>query len=401
MLFTDLPTPQVLVDRARLLSNIDRMQADADAHAVRLRPHAKTHKIPAIARWQLDRGAAGICCAKLGEAEVFAGAGVEDIRLPYPVNPYNAPRLLALMESCRVSIIVDHPGVARGWSDVMHEAGRTLDVLVKVDVGTHRCGIDPATPQALEFVRLVASLPALRLRGLLSHAGHSYGADCEEALRAIARDEAELLGRLAAAARRDGIAIDEVSVGATPTARFSLAEPGVTELRPGTYAYFDRTQVALGAATLQDCALTVLAMVVSKPAPDRIVLDCGSKTLSTDPPRGFWHPSAPPPQRGCRVGDPGAAAPGAPLIGRPSGYGAVFADLDATAVADDLLIERLSEEHAVVLVASGSTPLEPGDFVRVLPNHVCVVSNLVDCVRLVEGREVVDTLAVAARGKIA
>ena len=128
--------------------------------------------------------------------------------------------------------------------------------------------------------------------------------------------------------------------------------------------------------------LTVLAMVVSKPAPDRVVLDCGSKTLSTDPPRGFWHPGTTP-------------------LERPSGYGAVFADLDLTAVADDLLIERLSEEHAVVTAASGSTPPEPGDLVRVLPNHVCVVSNLVDCVRLVEGREVLDTLPVAARGKIA
>ena len=374
MLFTDLPTPQALVDRSRLVANIDRMQADADAHGVRLRPHCKTHKIPAIAKWQIERGAAGICCAKLGEAEVFAAAGIADIRLPYPVNPRNAPRLLALMDSCRISIIVDHPAVARGWSDAMQAAGRTLEVLVKVDVGSHRCGIDPGMPLALDFLRLVSGLPGLQLRGLLSHAGHSYGAESEQALVEIAREEADLLRGLADAARGDGMAIDEISVGATPTARFSVAEAGVTELRPGTYAYFDRTQVAHGAATLQDCAFTVLAMVVSKPSPDRIVLDCGSKTLSSDPPRWSWN---------------------------PVGYGAVFEDLDATSIAGNLVVDRLSEEHAVVTVVSGSTPLEPGDLVRVLPNHVCPVSNLVDCVRLVEGREVVDTLPVAARGKIA
>ncbi len=387
MLFTDLPTPQVLVDRARLLANIDRMQAHADAHRVRLRPHAKTHKIPAVARWQMDRGAVGICCAKIGEADVFAEAGIEDIRLPYPVNPRNASRLLALMDRCRVSIIVDHPAVARGWSEVMRAAGRSLDVLIKVDVGSHRCGIDPAPPGGLNFVRLVSALPGLRLRGVLSHAGHGYGADSEPALAAVAHEEAEMLRGLADEARRDGISIEEISVGATPTARFSVAEPGVTELRPGTYVYFDRTQVAFGAARLHDCALTVLAMVVSKPAPNRIVLDCGSKTLTSDPPHGYVHPGA-------------AAAPGAPQV-HPSGFGAVFADLDATSIAGDLAIERLSEEHAVVTAGSRSTPLEPGDLVRVLPNHACPVSNLVDCVRLVEGREVVETLAVAARGKIA
>ncbi|MGE5362394.1 MAG: alanine racemase [Bacteroidales bacterium] len=373
MLFTTLPTPQVLVDRGRLVSNIDRMQAACDAHGVRLRPHAKTHKIPRIAGWQVQRGAVGICCAKIGEAEVFAEAGIDDIRLPYPVNPRNAHRLIALMDRCRTSIIVDHPAVARGWSDAMRAAGRTLDVLVKVDVGTHRCGIDPALPSALDFLRLVSSLPGLRLRGLLSHAGHSYAARSEQMLRDIARDEAQLLGTIADAARADGIGIDEISVGATPTARFSVAEPGVTELRPGTCAYYDRTQVAFGAAALDDCALTVLAMVVAKPAANRIVLDCGSKTLSADPPRAF---------------------------DRTSGYGAVFTDLDMAAVDTNLVVERLSEEHAVVTVTSGATRLEPGDLVRVLPNHVCVVSNLVDCVQLVEGNEVVETLPVAARGKI-
>jgi D-serine deaminase-like pyridoxal phosphate-dependent protein len=375
MLLSDLPTPQVLIDHTRAMNNIARVQALATDAGVRLRPHAKTHKSPAVARWQLDAGAVGIACAKIGEAEVFADAGVENIRLPYPVNPANAPRLLALMDRATISIIVDHPAVARGWSDAMRRAGRTLDVLIMVDVGFHRCGIDPhADP--LGFITTIASLPGLALRGLLSHAGHAYHAASEEALRAIARDEAALLADVRRRASASGIALDEISVGATPTLRFSAGQNGVTELRPGNYVYFDRTQVALGAASLDDCALTVLATVVSK-HPGRIVLDCGSKTLTNDQARG---------------------------ISPAAGYGAVLAgDSDALDYAreidETLTIERLSEEHATVRV-TGATRLEPGDRVRVVPNHSCVVSNLVDVVRLVDGDQVIETLTVAARGRI-
>lgn len=375
MLLSELPTPQVLIDRTRAMNNIARVQALATEAGIRLRPHAKTHKSPAVARWQLDAGAAGIACAKIGEAEVFADAGVENIRLPYPVNPANAPRLLALMDRATISIIVDHPVVARGWSDAMQRAGRTLDVLIKVDVGFHRCGIDPAA-DPLGFIKNTASLPGLKVLGLLSHAGHAYHAASEDALRAIARDEAALLADLRGRASAAGIALDEISVGATPTLRFSAGQQGVTELRPGNYVYFDRTQVALGAASLDDCALTVLATVVSKHA-GRIVLDCGSKTLTNDQARGI--------------------APAA-------GYGAVLAGesdaLDyAREIDETLTIERLSEEHATVRV-TGATRLEPGDRVRVVPNHSCVVSNLVDVVRLVDGDQVIETLPVAARGRI-
>jgi D-serine deaminase-like pyridoxal phosphate-dependent protein len=372
MLLFDLPTPQVLVDLGRAQRNIARVQALADAAGAKLRPHAKTHKSPIVAGWQIERGAIGVCCAKLGEAEVFAAAGIRDLRLPYPVNPSNAPRLVALMDRAAISIIVDHLDVARGWSDAMQRAGRTLDVLIKVDVGFHRCGIDPAG-QPIEFLQAVSAMPGLRLRGLLSHAGHGYHAASEEELAAIARDEAATLAGIRARAAQCGIALDEISVGATPTLRFSAGQPGVTELRPGNYVYFDRTQVALGAALLDDCALTVLATVVSAPAPDRIILDCGSKTLTNDQARG---------------------------ITNAAGFGAVLAgNGDAPRVDENLTVERLSEEHATVRVA-GVPRLRPGDRVRIVPNHSCVVSNLVDVVRLVEGERVIESIPVAARGRI-
>jgi D-serine deaminase-like pyridoxal phosphate-dependent protein len=370
---TALLTPAVVIDRTRARRNIQTMQAAASGRGLRLRPHAKTHKSPLVGRWQLDAGAAGIACAKLGEAEVFADAGFTDIRLPYPLNPSNAPRVLSLLaRGIRVSFILDHLAIARAWAKTMSAAGREVEVLVKVDVGFHRCGIDPHSADASAFVVEVARMKGLKLCGLLSHAGHGYLAASEAELETIADDEARLLRHLAAAARARGVAIDEISVGATPTARFSLDQQGITELRPGNYVYFDRTQVGLGAATLDDCALTVVTTVVSKPAPDRVILDCGSKTLSSDVARG---------------------------IGATAGYGIVFGDLDAARPDSDLVIDRLSEEHAVVKVLSGSTRLEPGDRVRVLPNHSCVVSNLVSQAWLVEGRDVVGPLPVAAAAR--
>ena len=370
---TDLQTPCVLIEQSRVERNVDRMQAAADARGLRLRPHAKTHKSVDLARMQIGRGAVGICCAKLGEAEVFAGAGIEDIRLPYPLNPVNAPRVLALLDRTHLSFIVDHPAVSRGWSEAMQAARKEVDVLVKVDVGLHRCGIDPEAAGAVDFVAAVAQLPGLRFRGLLSHAGHAYGADSPSAAEQIAATEARTMTALAEGVRARGIAVEEISVGATPTVRFSVEQPGLTELRPGNYIYFDRTQVALGAASWEDCALSVLARVVTRPAPDRIILDCGSKTLTTDQARGS---------------------------GNPAGYGAVCRTLDDTRPDEALLVERLSEEHATVRVL-GSTPLQPGDLVRVIPNHSCVVSNLVDAVWLVDGHEVADRIDVSARGRIA
>ena len=180
----------------------------------------------------------------------------------------------------------------------------------------------------------------------------------------IAEAEARTLDDLAERCKKSGLAVEDVSAGATPPARYSLQQKGFTEYRPGNYVYFDRTQVALGAATADDCALTVLATVVTKPAANRLILDSGSKTLTNDGARGF------------------TPAPG---------YGTIIGH-------DNLVIERLSEEHATVKV-QGTTPLQPGDRVRIIPNHSCVVSNLVDAAWLVEGDDV-SPLAIAARGRI-
>ena len=370
---SSIPTARVFIDRAKVAANIEAMQQLAARAGVRLRPHAKTHKSPVLAKQQIAAGAVGICCAKLGEAEVFADAGIADIRLPYPLNPANAARVLALMDRVRLSIIVDDLDVASAWSSAMTVKGRRLDVLIKVDVGTHRVGIDPDSPRAVSMIKAVSDLAGLNFLGLLSHAGHGYGAASDADMQAVADREIEILRALAAKAREAGVEIREISVGSTPTSRFITRQAGATEMRPGNYIFFDRTQIGLGAATHDRCAMSVVSTVVSRPAPNRVVFDAGSKTLSSDPVRGF---------------------------GTMAGHGLVFPAVDAMQPDPSIVIERLSEEHGVARVAA-ECRLRPGDRVRIIPNHSCVVTNLVDELLVVDGgTAITDRLPVAARGRI-
>jgi D-serine deaminase-like pyridoxal phosphate-dependent protein len=372
MTLSSLPTPFVAIDRARVKANIAAMQELARTAGVALRPHAKTHKSPLIAKWQIEAGAVGVCCAKLAEAEVLAESGITDIRLPYPVNPSNAERVRALIsKGVTISLIVDDVEVARGWSQAMTSAGMKLPVLVKVDVGFHRCGIDPDSPHAIEAIRTINDLTGLSLRGLLSHAGHSYGANSGHAIAEIADKEIAMLRTIAGRAREAGVDIHEISVGSTPTARFITLQKGATEMRPGNYVFYDRTQVGLGATTLSGCAMSVVSTVVSRPVPSRVIFDAGSKTLTSDAARGF---------------------------GTTTGHGVVYPDLEADTPQPSITIERLSEEHAVARVLPNCT-LRPGDRVRIVPNHACVVTNLADELVLVDGLTVVDRIPVSARGK--
>jgi len=364
-----LDTPVLVVDQPTLQRNILRMQERATAGGKRLRPHGKTHKSPEIAGRQTAAGAVGLCCAKPGEAEVFVNGGVTDIRLAYPVSPRHADRLLALTEHARVSFVVDTMDVARAWSETLINRGTSLPVVAKIDVGFHRCGFDPEHVDVRSVVRELATLPGLRLQGLLSHAGQAYLAGSRDEIARIVADEAALLTHIQEQAREDGIELPEISVGSTPSAEASLEAPGVTEVRPGNYVFCDRTQVALGSATWDDCALTVIASVVSA-GQGRLIFDCGSKVLSSDGARGF----TPTPGFGVVVGEDG----------RPD---------------ESLLIERLSEEHATVRIV-GDTTVKLGSRVRIVPNHACVVANLADRYVLAEDDDVIGHLPVAARGRV-
>ena len=357
----ELETPAVLIDCDVLESNIARQAGRAREAGVKLRPHAKTHKSPQIARMQLQAGAAGISLAKTSEAEVFAREGFDDIFLAYPVVGRGKPeRLLALSDRIRLAVGVDSAAGAEALSAVFAAARRRLDVLVKIDCGYHRVGVLPEN--ALALARRIADLPGLRLRGVFTHGGHAYAAESADGLAAVAEDEGEAVARVARDLSAAGLPIEEVSVGSTPSARLVMKAPGVTECRPGNYVFHDGSQAALGTCTASDCAMTVLATVVSVPARDRAVLDAGSKTLSSDTlrPRGFGH---------------------------------------GLVLGTNSRIEKLSEEHGVIRVEEGDR-FEVGQRVRILPNHACVISNLHDRLYGVRQGYVETEFLVAARGRV-
>jgi len=356
-----IETPAVLVDLDVVERNIAAMAERARRCGVRLRPHAKTHKVVEIARMQVAAGAAGLSVAKATEAEVFADAGFDDLFVAYPVvGADKGRRLLALTDRARIAVGVDSEDGARTLAAVFHAAGRPLDVMLKVDVGFHRVGVTPE--RAAEAARRIADLPGLRLRGVFTHAGHAYLAESPEGVAHVALSEGSSLVETAQRIRDAGLEIEDVSVGSTPTARQAMSVEGVTECRPGNYVYHDASQVSLGTCALEDCAMTVLTTVVSVPAPDRAVVDAGSKTLSSDP-----------------------------LRPRGAGFGFVLGRRSRVA--------RLSEEHGVIEVVAGET-FRVGERVRILPNHACVVSNLHDRILGMRGGRVETELVVAARGRV-
>jgi D-serine deaminase-like pyridoxal phosphate-dependent protein len=357
----ELPTPAILVDLDVLERNVQRMAARAKAAGVRLRPHAKTHKSVVIGAMQRAAGAAGLSLAKTSEAEVFVTAGFDDLFLAFPVvGADKGRRLLDLSERARIAVGVDSVEGGQTLAGIFHQAGRKLDVLIKVDVGLHRVGVAPE--HALDLARAITDVPGLRLRGIFTHAGHGYLAESQDGVQKVAQDEGETLGRVAAELRAAGIPVEEVSVGSTPTAARAMTVPGVTECRPGNYVFNDASQVNLGTCAIEDCALTILATVVSVPTRDRAVVDAGSKTLSSDI-----------------------------LRPRPGGHGWVLGRKSR--------LQRLSEEHGAIDVEKGEV-FRVGERVRILPNHTCVVANLHDRLLGVRGDRVETVVNVTARGRI-
>jgi D-serine deaminase-like pyridoxal phosphate-dependent protein len=386
MILTDLDTPCLLVERRRLDTNLHRMQDTAECHGVALRPHLKTHKSTALAEWQVSLGAHGVTVAKPEEAEIFADAGFSDIRLAYcVVGDDKHARLHTLMErGVHVSFCVDTIAGAEAASAFYAARDAVADVLIEVDTGHGRCGIVWDSPHAEALAQAVDALPGLRLVGLLTHGGQSYFGphDGETPAAALVRTMEEERDRLLGLAARlhdaGALAADaELSVGSTPTTSvFENAEQGpfrITEIRPGNYVFHDAEQVALGAATFDDCALTVYATVVSK-QPDeqggsRLFLDAGKKVFTSDTGYGT------------------------------AGYGVLLYNPERMKPLPHADLFALSEEHGWVRVPGAAT-LDVGDRVRVVPNHACVVVNTQAAFHVVDGEEVVDTWAVDARGAV-
>jgi len=360
-----LDTPELVIDLDAVRANVERAATLAREAGVALRPHTKTHKLPQIARLQLEAGAVGVQVAKLGEAEVMADAGIGDILVGYPlVGDRKLERLAELAGRVAVTVTVDSEEVALGISRIARARGITIPALLELDTGMHRLGVLPGA-DAVRLAERVATLEGIALAGVFTHEGHVYtqARDAEERER-LTLEACSAAVETAEAIRRRGIPADVVSVGSAATFRFAIRCPGVTEARPGTYVFNDRSQLAQGAATAADLAAFAIVTVVARPAPDRVVIDAGSKVLTSDR---------------MIVPDP------------PATFGSVY--------GRGWEIVRLSEEHGVVAVEPDAE-VRIGDRLAIVPNHVCPAINLASHVTVAEDGRFADRWPVAARGLV-
>jgi D-serine deaminase-like pyridoxal phosphate-dependent protein len=351
LVVADLDTPAVTIDLAIMEANIRRVQAHLARLGVGNRPHVKTHKIPELGRRQMAAGAVGITCQKLGEVEVFADAGVtDDVLLTYNIlGTAKTDRLMALAKRLRrLAVVLDNETVARGLSEAGIRHGQDVPFLVECDTGFARTGVQ--TPEAaLDLARSALRLPRLRFEGLMTFPNR------DPDTRAFFERALELF-------KGAGIPVPVVSGGGTPALATVDRFPMLTEHRAGTCIFNDTMVVASGWATWNDCAMRVRATVVSRPTDTRAVIDCGTKVLTSDQ-------------------------------YTVKGYGHLMAYPEA-------VIVNLSEEHGVVDLTACRERPAVGDVVSVVPNHCCVVSNMVDELYGVRGGKVEETWPVAARGAV-
>ena len=344
-------TPVAVVDLDVVERNIRRVQAACEAAGLKNRPHIKTHKSPLIASMQREAGSAGITCQKLGEAEIFVAAGHTDILISYNLmGEEKIDRLAALVPRANLTVAADNPVAAAALSEAATRAGRTLSVVVECDTGRKRAGVE-SVGEAIGLAAGIAASPGLAFAGFLLYPPENAMAETQAFL-----DEAT------AGVRAAGLDPAIVSTGGTPNLANLGRIRGATEHRPGTYVYNDRMMMAAGAATLADCALTIVSTLVSRANPRRGIFDAGSKSLTAD-------------------------------LGKLEGYGFVREHPNAR-------IHALAEEHGFADLSACEAPPAIGDVVSIVPNHVCVVVNLMDTLVAVRGDDIVGEIPVAARGRI-
>ena len=345
-------TPCAVIDMDRVERNIARIQKACEAAGVANRPHMKTHKSPLLAKMQIAAGASGITCQKLGEAEVMAEAGIDDILISYNlIGDEKMARLGALQRKANMTVAADNSTVIAGLPKAAETSGRQLPVVVECDTGRKRAGVE--TPaEAVRLAREIAASKGLVFAGFMLYPTETGWAEAQRFY-----DEA------LAGVRAQGQEVRMVSTGGTPNMKNVGKLKGATEHRPGTYIYNDRMQVAAGVATWDDCALNIYSTVVSRAAPERGILDAGSKTLTSDPGGGL------------------------------DGFGLILEHPEAR-------IARFAEEHGFLDLSRSNTRPNVGDVVRIVPNHVCVVVNMMDEVVMVRREEILGVLPVAARGKL-
>ncbi|MBS1794543.1 MAG: alanine racemase [Acidobacteria bacterium] len=360
-----IKTPSLIVDFQKMKRNAEWATARAKELNVDLRPHVKTHRSLEIARLQTAGNFGGIMVSTLAEAHFFAAGGFTDITYGVPIERGKFAEAIAVARKIeRFAVLSDDAATVRELNEAAKRENARISVFLKTDVGYHRCGVEPGTPEAHEIPRLIADASHLDFAGILTHAGHSYHANTPEKLLAVAHEEHDKMRGLAEALRAEGIAVPTVSIGSTPTFSAIDSLAGVTEFRCGNYIFFDAFQATLGSCSFADCALTVLAAVIHRdPHRRRLVVDAGAVALSKD--------------RGAVEFDPAC------------GYGRVL-DTDGTDL--NLRIGSLSQEHGEIDVADRETfdRLKVGDRVRVLANHSCLTALQHSHYHVLDGDRIVD-----------
>jgi D-serine deaminase-like pyridoxal phosphate-dependent protein len=367
----DLDTPALIVDLDRLERNIARMAEIARAGGKRLRPHTKTHKTPEIARMQVEAGAVGLTVAKLGEAEVLADHGFTDLFVANQiVGAPKAERLIALLKRANATVGVDGADGARALHEHASRAGVRIPVRMEIDTGHHRAGVRDLE-QAVALGEALLRMDSVALRGIYTHEGHLYKLSGERQAAAAA-EAARLMREVADALRALGAEIDDISMGSTPGAPLIAGEPGITELRPGVYVVQDRMQVGIGSAEQDQCALTVLATVTSRPDDVTALVDAGTKSMSGDK----------------------APSPPSPLP--PAGEGS------HGLVTDDptIIFDWASEEHGHLDLTNAAMRPRVGQKLRIVPWHACACVNMHERIVAVRGERVEAVWTVAGRGRI-
>lgn len=372
---SDIETPCVIVDRDRLQDNIQSIQGIANTHKINLRPHIKTHKCPEIAKMQIKEGAVGITASKTGEAVVFMENQItSSVTIAYPLIVES--KLDGLLKSSRLHnielrLMADSEEGINIISRSAIKKEMKIGVFLKIDVGLHRCGVQENEPILMELVQKIVRDSSLNFLGLLSHAGNAYAKKNRSEVLEVALEEHKILSRVRQTIEKEGIAVNEVSVGSTPTVLASNIYDGITEIRPGNYVFMDRTPLRLGLIKPEQIALTVLATVVSRNS-DYFIIDAGSKVLSSD------------------LGAHGTSG--------GTDYGLVYPLERFQQEEYEMKVMKLSEEHG--FVARGKYDLKIGDKMRIIPNHACAVANLADSYSVVENDQVVDQWKIEARGKV-
>jgi D-serine deaminase-like pyridoxal phosphate-dependent protein len=373
----DLPTPALLLDQLVLERNLTRMQERANTFGVALRPHIKTHKCVEIANHQLELGARGITVSTLYEVEQFVAAGFNDITWAHPLIPANIEQVLNLSDKATIRVLIDSMEMFERLESIERVGSDRLHVWLKVDCGYHRAGVNPASTYAEQLVRSLNESKNLIFDGILTHAGHSYDARDRSDLLMYAEKERAVMVEFADRMRNKGLKVPMISIGSTPTMSVAENLDGISEIRPGNYAFYDYTQAMLGSCGVSDCALTVLSSVVShQPGASHFIIDAGALALSKD--LGPVH------------------------ISDDMDMGILFEDYDRKRLQSHIHVKILSQEHGKVL-ATNPNGLEGrfkvGDKVRVLEHHSCLTAANFDYYYVIKGYEIVDRWKIL-RGRI-